>query len=39
VAEVAARDDQLRLEALDQSRRPMLDRIVVAGSVMKVREV
>ena len=39
VAEVTARDDQLRLEALDQSRRPMLDRIVVAGSVMKVREV
>jgi hypothetical protein len=39
VAQIAARDDQLRLEALDQSRRPMLDRIVVTRSVMEVREV
>ena len=39
VAQIAARDDQLRLEALDQSRCPMLDRIVVTRSVMEVREV
>jgi hypothetical protein len=39
VAQIAARDDQLRLEALDQSRCPMLDRVVVTRSVMEVREV
>jgi hypothetical protein len=39
VAQIAARDYQFRLEALDQNRRPMLDRIVVTRSVMEVREV
>ena len=39
VGQVAARDDQFRLEALDQSRCPTLDRIVVTRSVMEVREV
>jgi hypothetical protein len=39
VAQIATRDDQFRLEALNQSRRPMLDGIVVTRSVMEVRDV
>ena len=39
VAQVAAGDHELRLEALDQHRRPALDRLIIACAVMEVRQV
>ena len=39
VAQVAACDHELRLEALDENRCPALDRLVIACSVMEVRQV
>ena len=39
VAEIPARDHELRLEALGQNRCPALDRLVVPCSVMEVGQV
>jgi hypothetical protein len=39
VAQVSARDHELRLEALDQDGRTALDCGVVSRAVVKVREV